>query len=304
MGQVPDKRWYVRDYVAGQPRQIWLFDDRTAKNMSVSNPETGPGTYFEAEPGENIWNCIRRQSPWLDLGVTEELFHLMACGPGEYYPRIARPLALAPKDVLWSPWIETDSTYVANSRNQLTLLVRKLESICHTVQPTTKTFDAYGHEIRNLLILAATEVEMYCRGILTKNGSPATTFNSKEYVKLACPLKLRDYAITYSDFPDIESIQPFAGWLQNDPSKSLGWYGAYNGVKHNREGEFEQGTLRHAFEAISACIALFVAQFGPAALSAELSSFVRLEVPTWSISEMYLPRITSADLVPVNCPGL
>jgi hypothetical protein len=304
MEQDPDTRWYVRDRVAGQPRQVWLFDDRTATRFGITNPETGAGTYFKAEPGETIWDCIRRLTPWLEPDVKEGLFYPMACGPGEYYPRIARPLALGVRDDLWSPWMETDFAYVANSRNQQTLLVRKLESICHTVQPTAKTLDVYGHEIRNLLILAATEVEMYCRGILTKNGSSATTFNSNEYVKLADPLKLRDYAVTFGDFPDIQAIRPFAGWVRTDPSKSLGWYGAYNGVKHNRKGEFDRATLRHAFEAVSACVALFVAQFGPAALSAELSSFVRLEVPAWSIGEMYLSKITSADRVSVNCPGL
>jgi len=55
---------------------------------------------------------------------------------------------------------------VANARSQLTLLVRKLKAICHIVQPSTKTLDAYGHEIRNLLILAATEVEMHWRAVL------------------------------------------------------------------------------------------------------------------------------------------
>jgi hypothetical protein len=272
--------------------------------MGVGNPETGIGTYFKAEPGENIWDCIRRQTPWLDPRATEGFFYPMACSPGEFYPRIARPIALAIEDVLWSPWIETDFAYVANSRNQLTLLVRKLETICHTVQPSTKTLDVYGHEIRNLLILAATEVEMYCRGILTVNGSATSRFNSNEYVKLADPLKLLDYAVTFSDFPDLQSIRPFAGWVKSAPTESLGWYDAYNGVKHNREGEFERGTLRHAFEAVSACITLFVAQFGPAALSAELSSFAGVEVPNWPIGEMYLPGVTSADWVGVNCPCL
>lgn len=202
------------------------------------------------------------------------------------------------------PWRETDVSYVTNSRNQLTLLARKLEAVCYTVQPTAGTLDVYGHEIRNLLILAATEVEMFCRGILTANGSSATQFNSNEYVKLADPLKLRDYSVVFSDFPDLHSIRPFAGWLSTDPTKSLGWYDAYNGVKHNREGEFERGTLGRAFEAISACVALFVAQFGQSALNGELSRFFSLEAPTWSIGEMYLPRVAQANRVRVNCPGL
>ncbi len=272
--------------------------------MGVGSPQTGVGTYFEAEPGEDIWDCIRRQTPWLDSCATEGRFYKMACRPGEFFPRIARPIALAAEEVPWSPWIETDFAYVANSRNQLNLLVRRLGAICQTVQPSMKTLDVYGHEIRNLLILAATEVEMHCRGILTVNGSKASQFHSNDYVKLADPLKLLDYTVTFIDFPDLKSIRPFAGWEKSRPTKSLRWYEAYNGVKHNREGEFERGTLRHAFEAVSACIALFVAQFGPAALNAELSSLARVEVPHWPIDEMYLPGVTSADWVGVNCPSL
>jgi len=48
MAQGLEKRWYVRDCVAGQPQQIWLIDDQTATNMGVTNPETGMGTYFKA----------------------------------------------------------------------------------------------------------------------------------------------------------------------------------------------------------------------------------------------------------------
>jgi len=223
--------------------------------MGVTNPETGPGTFFKAEPGEDFWDCIRRETPWLDSGVTEGRFHPMTLGPGEYYPRIARPNALASEPMLWSPGALAEKAYMASARSQLTSLMRKLETICQSVQPSEKTLDVYGHEIRNLLILAATEVEMHWRGILTANGRSASQFNSNEYVKLVDPLKLLDYAITFHDFPDLPPVQPFSGWSKLDPTISLGWYHAYHGVKHNRESEFERGTLRHGFEAVSACIA-------------------------------------------------
>jgi hypothetical protein len=304
MSQSAEKRWYVRDHIGGQPRQVWLFDGQTATRMGVSNPEAGVGTFFKAEPGENFWDCIRRQTPWLNSDVTEGSFHSMALGPGEYYPRIARPIALATEPMLWSPSVLTEKAYVASARGQLTLFTRRLETICQTVQPSEETLDVYGHEIRNLLILAATEVEMHWRGILTSNGRSGQRFNTNEYVKLVEPLKLPDYEITFHDFPDLQPIQPFAKWSKIDPTKSLGWYDAYHGVKHNREGEFERGTLRHAFEAVSACIALLVAQFGRTALNAELSSLVGLTPPNWPIGNMYLPRMTSVDWTAANHPDL
>jgi hypothetical protein len=270
----------------------------------VTNPESGAGTFFKAEPGEDFWDCIRRQTAWLSPGATEGGFHSMTLGPAEFYPRIARPLALASESWLWSPCLEAEKVYIANARGQLTLLTRKLETICQTVQPSEKTLDVYGHEIRNLLILAATEAEMHWRGILIANGSQLQRLNSNEYVKLSEPLKLLDYAVTFHDFPDLQPIQPFAGWSKAEPTNSLGWYDAYHGVKHNREAEFERGTLRHAFEAVSACMGLLVAQFGPIALNAELSSLVGLTVPDWPIGEMYLPQVTSAEFTAINHPGL
>jgi hypothetical protein len=93
-------------------------------------------------------------------------------------------------------------------------------------------------------------------------------------------------------------------WLRSDPTKSLGWYDAYNGVKHNREAEFACGTLQRAFEAVSACASLLIAQFGATALCRELSSFVHLDTPTWPVEEMYLPKLAEADWIPIGHPTL
>ena len=294
----------MRDRVAGQPRQVWLFDGQAATRIGVTNPEGGAGTYFRAEPGEDFSDCIRRQTAWLDPEVAEGRFHAMNLGPAEYYPRIARPNVLGARDQLWSPSFKAEEVYIKNSRSQLTLLARKLETICQTVQPCEETLDVYGHEIRNLLILAATEAEMHWRGVLVANGSLAQRFNSNEYFKLIEPLKLTEYAVTFHDFPDLQPIRPFAGWSKDDPTESLGWYDAYHAVKHNRDAEFQRGTLRSTFEAVSACMALLVAQFGPVSLNTELSSWVGLASPDWAIGEMYIPEVTSDVFSPVSHPGL
>jgi hypothetical protein len=304
VADIAEKRWYIRDHIGGQPRQIWLFHNQTATRMGVTNPEKGPGTFFKAEVGEDFLDCIRRQTSWLDPRITEGGFYLATLGPGEYYPRIARPLALATAPTLWSPSVSADKAYVGSSRSQLTSLIRKLETICQTIHPSEKNLGVYGHETRNLLILAATEAEMHFRGILNANGSSAKRFNSNDYIRLIEPLKLLDYIITFHDFPDLPPVRAFAGWSKSDPTESLGWYSAYNGVKHNREGEFDRGTLRRALEAMSACIALQVAQFGPTALNFELSSTMALEVPEWAIGDMYLSPMTSPNWSPVHHPDL
>jgi hypothetical protein len=304
MASSGDIRWYVRDRIAGQPRQVWLFTDRTATNIGVTNPQGGAGTYFAADEGESIWDCIDRLTPWLKQEATEGRFHEMILRPAEFYPRIARPIVLGVKPTLWTPSFDNEKAYVAGARAQATILVRKLELICQTVQPSKRTLQVYGHEIRNLLILAATEAEMHWRGILRANGSQVAKPNTNQFVKLLAPLKLSDYAVAFHDFPDLAPVQPFAGWTQSDPTDSLRWYAAYHGVKHNREEEFERGTLEHTISAVSACLALLTAQFGPVALGAELSGYVSVTGPDWPIEEMYIPRVTEADWTPVHHPGL
>ena len=50
-----------------------------------------------------------------------------------------------------------------NLARGLALLLRQLDEIFDFVEPEGKGLDAYGHEIRKLLILACTEVEDYFR---------------------------------------------------------------------------------------------------------------------------------------------
>jgi hypothetical protein len=280
--------WYVRENITGQGRQLWRFTDRAATNMGVINPKDGPATYFEAGSGETIWDCIRRQTPWFEPSGSERQFVAMNLGPGQYYPRMARPLALAVQPSLWSPNGSTDRSHIAGAQNQLNSLTRQLEAICRVVQPSPLTLNVYGHEIRNLLILAATEVEMHWRGILVANGLVRESYATTHYVKSADPLRLREYRVSFYPFPDIAATQPFLGWAPEKPTASLGWYAAYNGVKHNRENEFAKATLERVFEALAACVVMLVAQFGRTALTSDLSIFFEIEEPDWPLEEMYL----------------
>lgn len=301
--QERNEGWYIRDLSPGQGRQLWQITDRTATRVGVTNPEGGAGTYFAANPGETIWQCLRRSTPWLDGLEEHSPFNRMRLGPGRYYPRIARPIATLDNEKLWLPGTANEQRYLTSAQNQLGSLIDDLRTICRVVQPARATLSVYGHEIRNLLILAATEVEMHWRGILIANGRK-NTCSTRHYVNLAEPLKLLDYTVRFHSCPDIGPVIPFAGWDSTAPTKSLPWYAAYNGVKHNREFEFESASLGNAFDAVAACAALLVAQFGRGALTHELSSFLTVEAPTWIIGDMYLMPETEGNWRPVPHPDL
>jgi hypothetical protein len=210
--------------------------------------------------------------------------------PGEYYPRMARPENWRLDD---SPGINPASrqnkVLIETGRAQLVALQEQLERIFRTVHPIEKNFEAYGHDIRNLLILAATEVEAHWKGILKANGVKGESTN--DYVKLLPAMKLDEYAVGLPFYPWLAPIKPFRGWSATGPTKSLGWYDAYNAVKHDRETLFEKATLYNAIEAVCACAVITFAQFGMSAFhdSRQLMTFFhRVEVPKWDPTEVYV----------------
>ena len=145
--------YYIRSFLtpSGSSTQVWKIDDFTAVRVGITNPEGGPGTYFRAEPGESIWDALRRMTPWFEPG--ECPFHKTVLKPGEYYRRMARPIDQHPHQAPgWSPGTRHEADMMAIARGQLTALMRQLGRICQTVHPTQATFAAFGHDIRNLLI--------------------------------------------------------------------------------------------------------------------------------------------------------
>jgi len=162
--------YYLRIPPTGEYLELWKIELDLAVQIGVTNPERGAGTYFKADPGETIWEAIRRQTPWFEPDG-ENPFHRAGLQPGQYYPRIARPINFRRHDVPgFSPGAYDEVDLMAIARSQLTVLTRQLDRICQTVHPTMQTFETFGHDIRNLLILACTEVEAHWRGVLAANG--------------------------------------------------------------------------------------------------------------------------------------
>ncbi len=176
-------------------------------------------------------------------------------------------------------------------RGQLVSLMHKLTEICQTVHPAPSNFAAYGHEIRNLLILACTEVEMHWRGVLEANGQSGK-FTTHNYVALLDAMRLDEFGILLPHYPWMSEVKPFQGWDKARPTESLPWYRAYNAVKHDREGSFEEGTLSRAIDAVVACAVMLIAQFGEGEAfrwRTEFGYFFQVSTkPSWSISECYI----------------
>jgi hypothetical protein len=274
---------------------VWKIDSSAAERVGVTNSREGANTYLEPNSGQPIWETLACRLPvWFGPHATAGL-HKLKLAPGKYYPRMARPLDQHPNESLgYCPGVKDTTNEIAMYQGQLIALTRDLQRICQTVHPTDATFTTFGHDIRNLLILACTEVEAHWRGVLIANeaAKPGQRLNTNDYVKLASPMRLPEFVISFPFFPWIKPFKPFEKWgATEEPTKEIEWYDAYNEVKHDREGNFARATLRNAFHAVSACAIMMWAQFGHPNYfgeHSELRGFFHLSSgPKWSPSELY-----------------
>ena len=281
---------------------VWKSSDAMVVRLGISNAENGPNTCFRATDGASALEVIRKTNPqWFEgAGAFDEL----RLAPGKYYRRMARPNNSYPHEAPGSnPGASGEANFIAIARAQLAALSAQLGRICQTVHPTQETFFAYGHDIRNLLILACTEVETHWRGTLAANGVRKRELTTGSYFALNEAMRLGEYAISFPDYPWLAPLRPFEAWTADEGPR---WYRAYNAVKHDRETKFDQATLQSAFEAVSACAIMLCAQFGSIGTlrpHSELQAFFHFEhVPQWPFAEVYTPPYEGGGWTPTDYP--
>jgi len=276
-------RYYIHVSNHGfEPNQVlgvWEIGDTMAKRIDVTDSDHNR---FPAMLGRTALETLRFSNP----GTT---FDELELEPGEYYPGMARPILGESQGRNPDHSVEALG-HRASASGQLHALIQQLEQICRVVHPRGETnFKAYGHEIRNVLILACTELESQWKAILGAHNARAE--NTTHYVKLCAAMKLTEYAVEFPYYPWMPERRPFAGWQHG--TKDLPWYGAYNDVKHNRDSNFPQASLDNAFEALTAFFIMLCAQYGwDFALTGDAAAraFFRLKAsPQWSPSEYYVP---------------
>lgn len=212
---------------------------------------------------------MQRSYPSYDVGWAEH-------DAGVYTPRFYRGNWANNWPGMLPPMNDMEASEYTTAREQEDILSIELTDIARVVRPEQNTKHVYGSKIRNLLLAACTEVESQMKGILKANGTVANSkhFNTTDYVKLHRPLRLEEYSLTLSRYRDYGEIWPFQGWNATHSTTSLPWYDAYNATKHDRELNFNRGTLEHAIAATGALAILLLAQYGPsAARPAFLDSF-------------------------------
>jgi len=218
--------------------------------------------------------------------------------PAARYPRIWR-------GSYWTPTATEIQAFVGASTSA-NLLRERFRRVLMTIEPEPENRLAFGHELRQLLILASTEVESAWRAVLVANGHPPPgngRFTTNQYCHLIDPLKLKDWAVELVASPRYGPIAPFREWDRDDPTKSLTWYADHHAAKHNREVNLSKATLGNVISAMAALEIMLAAQVGPSGLGASGSMGAEFQVvqqPDWRLEQQYVPALLEgeAKLVP------
>lgn len=182
-----------------------------------------------------------------------------------------------------------------NRLNQLEILIDDLYSVFKVVAPHPDNWDVYGHEIRNIIILACSEVDSMMKNILEKNmmTKKGLFFNTNDYIQLLNPLRLVEYTLSFNRYALLGNFSPFLKWDIKEPTKSLDWYTAYNQIKHDRENNFASANLKMAINSIMAYAVLLIAQYGYRNYlwNEKLAKVICIkQEPSWDIRDVYVPR--------------
>ena len=230
----------------------------------------------------------------------EKAIELYEVKYGHYYPRIARE--------------NIDFNYISNEFQQDIRAYRNiqnaLDELFNYIEPSVINFSSFGHKIRELLILACTEVEYLLLKVLTDNGYPDKKFyKTQDYVKCKEILKLDSFEVQLNQYPNLGVFKPFVSWNSSSPTKSIVWYDGYNSVKHNRGDNIHKANLENLLNAVSAIHILLESQYGNKifkkweSYTEDRSMFYTVKAPIWELKEITVPILEQAYQVKTSWIG-
>ena len=213
---------------------------------------------------------------------------------GSYYPRINRN-----EPGLSDHQINTNER--ADEIRAFDNISESLVEIFRTIEPEKGNFKTYGNRLRELLIVACTEVEYLLQRAVIENGrkplnGSKDNYTTKDYIWCLPTQKLNEYAVKLPSYPSLGEFRPFKDWNSPNWTKSLPWYNAYNKVKHNRGGNKSLATFEALINAVAAIHILLEAQYGKELFEYRFQYTFRTIFqttirPQWSATEICTPLL-------------
>lgn len=236
---------------------------------------------------------------------------------GEYYPNIYRPdfsSKLQQSHFIKDgcPMLhEFDEPYIFNYEEysdyviQLDIILNELNEVFKVVAPSKENYKSYGNSIRNIIVLACTEIDSMMHNVLVRNGycTDDDHTSTNDYRLLNEAMMLNEYSLFFADYNHLGEFTPFKDW--SSKGGSLSWYNAYNHVKHRRQENFAEANLENAINAVMGFAALLIAQYGCEnnLWKRKIANGIRIKKrPYWKLEDYYIPYTVSVKPKPVNYP--
>lgn len=303
-----------------------LCDDETDKTILYQHPSPIDMNHYAEQDlireleMFNTTYCVTRNSIHDTIDSVKKDFIKLNLNCGTIYKGIYRPLLNEnivkhsddlvndlPKQDAYVDIPIMDKQEYSNRLNQLELLLDDLYEVFKVLAPYRENLSCFGNKIRNIIILACTEIDSMMKNILEKSKvKPQLSFyTTKDYIKLNIPLHLNEYTLSFSRFEELGDFKPFLKWDSKNPTGSLSWYCDYNKVKHDRESNFSKANLENAMDSIMALAILMASQFGyrNELWNEKVGKTIKIKSePQWNIRELYIPRREGEEFMPIDYP--
>jgi len=145
-----------------------------------------------------------------------------------------------------------------------------LLTLCEYIDPCSANEAVFSHRTFELFLRACTEMENLWKYILQEkcHSGPERDWSIKTYLEVeksyGYPLSSKEVCFVYwKPDPSIYYWKPFDGWVTGTPNQPvLPWYSAYNHVKHNRDTNFHEASLKNLILSVAALHVTLHAVFG------------------------------------------
>lgn len=299
--------FYQSECVYNGQTPVDIFLTETRFYDDGSHPETFPYKP-EWDLQETIFQChsvYRRFDP--DTLRKQLLIVKAPLEPREYYPMVFRPILN--KDGISNEYIDSFNSgdnyplygpnykYYKSKIPQFELLIDELTNIFKVIEPIPENKNTYGHQLRNIQILACTEIENLLKNFLKVHGyKKKGNLTMNDYWLANKYLHLNKTFFYFFRYNDWGAVCPFEAWEAAEYTP-LPWYAAYNRVKHDREGNFKEATLENAILSVAAVGIILVMMFGKgnAFWKEKAGKFLCVHHKPFEIEEYYLPYIYPGD---------
>ena len=133
--------------------------------------------------------------------------------------------------------------------NYFLAIERDLEVLSRYVEFDERNFQCFSIEIARIVLAASAEVDVVCKLVCHANKSNSTAKNINAYrteIKSLVP-GIPDFQVLVPRFG--LALQPWDEWRSQTAVPF--WWSAYNKVKHRRDSQYHQASLKNALNTVA-----------------------------------------------------